>query len=164
MSPFKPAQTAGSSAFWLGKTFEGLRLKVERDMLTHGRLDTIGYGHTRGTGTWPGDEITPAAALSVLYWDLVEVSRQIRTVLHVPVTQGQFDALADFTFNLGLGHLEGSTLLRRMNAGDFLAASREFGKFIYSAGVVRPGLVRRRAAETVVFCSMGFPGGMVRSV
>ena len=67
----------------------------------------------------------------------------------------QYSALVSFTFNLGCGNLQSSTLLRLLNAGDTAGAANEFPKWVYGGGVVLPGLVRRREAERQLFCSSG---------
>lgn len=68
------------------------------------------------------------------------------------VTQGEFDAAVDFTFNVGCGNFRKSTLLKKWNAGDITGAANEFGKWIYdSQKHPLKGLVRRRAQEKVMF-------------
>jgi lysozyme len=68
-------------------------------------------------------------------------------------SQGQFDALAAFSFNCGLGALQASTLRRLYNAGDIAGAADEFSKWNKSGGRVLPGLTRRRLAEQALFLS-----------
>ena len=70
------------------------------------------------------------------------------------VTQGEFDALVDFAYNLGLGALEGSTLLRLLNSGDYAGASGEFEKWDHAGGQVLAGLLRRRVAEQAEFVTV----------
>ncbi len=67
------------------------------------------------------------------------------------LTQGQFDAMADFTYNAGRESFLRSTLLARVNARDFAGAAKEFGFWVHAGGTVQPGLVRRRAAEAAMF-------------
>jgi GH24 family phage-related lysozyme (muramidase) len=69
----------------------------------------------------------------------------------VPLGQDEFDALVDFVFNLGSSAFAGSTLLRKLNAGDFVAASAEFVKWGHAGGQLVPGLLRRRHAEQQLF-------------
>ncbi|MCK8356941.1 lysozyme, partial [Erwinia amylovora] len=69
----------------------------------------------------------------------------------VPLSQSQFDALVSFSYNVGSGALEGSTLLRLLNAGDYDGAHGQFSKWTKAAGVELAGLVRRRAREAEVF-------------
>jgi lysozyme len=68
-----------------------------------------------------------------------------------PLSDGQFAALASFAFNLGGGNLAKSTLLKKLNAGDYAGAAEEFGRWVKSGGQTLPGLVARRAAETALF-------------
>ncbi len=68
-----------------------------------------------------------------------------------PTTQQQFDALVSFAYNLGIGALQRSTLLRYHNRGDYKRASKEFGKWTHSNGKVLKGLVRRRKAEKKLY-------------
>jgi lysozyme len=65
--------------------------------------------------------------------------------------QNQFDALLSFAYNLGLGNLQRSTLLKQVNAGDLAGAVREFAKWTKAKGVELPGLVRRRTAQRALF-------------
>ena len=68
-------------------------------------------------------------------------------------TQGQFDALVSFTFNLGAGSLKDSTLRRKHNEGDYEGAANEFKRWVNAGGVKLTGLVRRRAAEAELYRS-----------
>ena len=67
------------------------------------------------------------------------------------LTQHQFDALVDFTFNVGCGNFRGSTLLKKLNRGDVTGAADEFPKWKYAGGKVLLGLIRRRAIEREIF-------------
>jgi lysozyme len=69
----------------------------------------------------------------------------------VSLNQGQYDALVDFTYNLGPAALQGSTLLRKLNAGDYAGAAAEFPKWCHAGRAVLPGLVTRRARERAMF-------------
>jgi GH24 family phage-related lysozyme (muramidase) len=71
----------------------------------------------------------------------------------VALTQGEFDALVDFTFNLGSGNLQSSTLLKLVNEGQFETAAKEFEKWDLAGGKVVAGLLRRRKAEEQEFQS-----------
>ncbi|MCY1305462.1 Lysozyme RrrD [compost metagenome] len=73
--------------------------------------------------------------------------------MRVPLSQGQFDALASFVFNLGSGNLQCSTLLRKLNAKDYAGAADEFPRWNKAGGKVLAGLTRRRAAERALFLS-----------
>jgi lysozyme len=68
-----------------------------------------------------------------------------------PTTQPQFDAMVSFAYNVGIGNLQSSTLLRKHKAGDHEGAAAEFAKWNKAAGRVLPGLVKRRAAEAALY-------------
>ena len=110
---------------------------------------TVGYGHTGGVQK--GDTLTPDQADETLRQDAATAEQAVSRLVKVPLTQGQFDALVSFTFNLGAGALEGSTLLRLLNAGDYEGASSQFGRWIHAGSAVLPGLVARREKERELF-------------
>lgn len=128
------------------KEFEGCRLYAYRD--SGGKL-TIGCGHTKGVKA--GMAITMAQAEEYLRQDLEPCEKHISS-LGLKLTQGQFDALSDFCFNLGAGSLAGSTLLKyiRGNSTDLLIM-REFMKWTHCKGKVLNGLVKRRKWEAETF-------------
>jgi len=68
-------------------------------------------------------------------------------------TQHQFDAMVSFAYNVGVGNLQSSTLLRKHKAGDYAGAAAEFAKWNKAAGKVMAGLTRRRAAEAALYAS-----------
>ncbi|PZR17268.1 MAG: hypothetical protein DI536_02780 [Archangium gephyra] len=148
-SSFKGADKLGQAGLNLIKEFEGLRLKAYRDPV--GVL-TIGYGHT-GSDVKPGMVITQQRAEQLLKNDTGWAQKAVRDTVKVPLTQGQFDALTSFTFNLGAGALRSSTLVKKLNAGDYAGAQKEFGRWVHAGGQVLAGLVRRRAAEARMFGS-----------
>ena len=137
------------------KSHEGLRTTAYRDPV--GVL-TIGYGHT-GPDVKPGQKITEAQAEALLRKDVAWAENAVRKNVKVPLTQGQFDALTSFTFNCGAGALQKSTLLKKLNAGDYAGAQAEFGKWVHGGGKVLPGLVRRRNEEAQMFGNRGPQGG-----
>jgi lysozyme len=131
------------------KSAEGLRLKAYPDPGTGGLPWTIGYGSTLGvTRTMI---ITEAQAELMLAADLVRFERAVERLVQVPLTQGQFDALVSFTYNVGEGNFTKSTLLRKLNAGDSEGAAEQFSRWVNAGGKVLPGLVKRRAAERALF-------------
>jgi lysozyme len=130
----------------LTESFEGVRLTAYQDSV--GRW-TIGYGHT--AGVQPGDVCTQEQADEWLQEDMAWAERVVNALVTIPLSQGEFDALVDFTFNLGSGSLQHSTLLSLVNAGDFEAAALEFEKWDHAGGVVVAGLLRRRQAEEAEF-------------
>lgn len=135
------------------KAHEGLRLQAYPDPASGGEPWTIGWGHTGGVK--PGDFITLEQAEQFLAEDIETAQRGIRNLVKVPLTEGQLWALTSFVFNLGVGALAKSTLLRKLNARDYAGAANEFGRWINAAGKPMPGLVRRRAEERAMFLSGG---------
>jgi lysozyme len=129
------------------KRFEGFRAKP---YLCPAGVATIGYGHTEGVSLYD-PPLTREAAAALLEKDLAVFAVGVARLLAVPVTQNQFDALVSFAYNVGLGNLQRSTLLRRVNAGDLAGAAHEFAKWTKAKGVELPGLVKRRAAERALF-------------
>ena len=106
---------------------------------------TIGVGHTRGVKQ--GQKITEAQAISLLKGDLLPCENYVNN-LGVCKTQGQFDALVDFAFNLGTAALGRSTLLKYIRQGKAEQYIRgEFAKWVKSGGKTLAGLVKRRAWE-----------------
>ena len=131
------------------REFEGLRLKAYPDPASGGDPWTIGYGHTLDVE--PGDTCTLEEAEQWLLDDAADAEVAILKHVKVPLSQGQLDALISFVFNLGAGNFAKSTLLRKLNAGDYVGAWQEFGRWNKAAGKVMPGLSRRRAAEAKLF-------------
>jgi len=130
----------------LVKASEGLRLQTYRDPA--GVL-TIGWGHTAGVRGI--QTITEADAEQMLDEDLDDAATAVNRLVTVPLTQGQFDALCDFTLNMGSGRLASSTLLRLLNQGDYGAAGAQLKHWIMAGGVALPGLITRRAAELALW-------------
>jgi lysozyme len=94
--------------------------------------------------------------MGLLRADLAQAARAVAAAVPVPLTAGQRDALVSFAFNLGAGSLAGSTLRRKLLAGDEIGAALEFVRWIHAAGPDgrrRPlkGLLRRRLAEASLF-------------
>ena len=108
-----------------------------------------GYGTTAGVKQ--GQTITKERADELLREDVARFEAQVLRLVKVPLTQGQFDALTSFVYNLGAGNLGNSTLLRLLNAGDYKGAAAQFDRWNKAGGKVLAGLVRRRAAERALF-------------
>ncbi len=130
------------------KGFEGLRLK---SYLCPANVWTIGYGST-GLHVREGMVISERDAEDLLRTDLRRFEQGVAK-LAPHCSPGQFDALVSFAFNLGLGALARSTLLRKHKAGDHPGAAAEFRKWVMAGGVKLNGLVRRRAAERNLYLS-----------
>ena len=134
------------------KGFEGLCLAAYQDI---GGVWTIGYGHTSAAGGMRVDKgltITHEQAEQLLKDDLARMTYPvIKRWVNVPLTQGQFDALASFTYNLGEGQVSKSTLLKLLNAQDYQGAANEFERWVYAGNTKVNGLIRRRQNERELF-------------
>lgn len=139
----------GSAGLALTKQFEGLRLSSYQDS---GGVWTIGYGHTGNVRQ--GMVISQSEADRLLVRDTLTAVKCVSRTVTVPLSQNQFDALVDFTFNLGCGRLLGSTLLKLVNEGKFDEAVLEFPKWTYVGSRVVAGLVTRRKAEAELFSAV----------
>ena len=128
------------------KQSEGCKLAAYQDSVG---VWTIGYGHTRGIRG--ADTCTPEDAVQWLKDDLQAVYEAIESMVTVDLSQGQFDALCSFVFNLGAGSLRNSTLLKLLNAGNYDAAQQQFSRWSHAGGVTLAGLVKRRAGEAEMF-------------
>lgn len=135
----------------------------------HGAADapgvyTIGYGHkiVPGDPYWPMGQtqaISGAEAEQLFEADVGVAADGVRSMVNVPLTQGQFDALVSFAFNTGLGNLRSSTLLAKLNAGDYQGAAAEFSRWVYANGQIVAGLVTRRLAEAATFTGINSATG-----
>jgi lysozyme len=126
---------------------------------------TIGWGHAityqgrflKGAADkaqvqslYPGG-ITLAQAEALLHTDLMNAGRDVSSVVLVSLNDNEFGALTSFTFNLGIGNLRSSTLLKMLNANNRAGAADQFGRWVMADGKPLPGLVKRRAAERDLF-------------
>ncbi|WP_434634000.1 lysozyme [Chromobacterium sp. CV08] len=127
--------------------FEGLRLAAYQDVVG---VWTIGYGHT-GADVHAGLTIDRQQADQLLRDDLARFEQGVSGLVAVAVNQNQFDALVSFSYNLGLGNLRNSTLLRLLNAGDYRGAAGQFPLWDKAGGQALPGLLKRRQAEQALF-------------
>lgn len=135
------------------KRFEGLRLEAYQDSVG---VWTIGYGWTQpvdGKKVGPGMQIDQATADRLLKCGVVQYEQGVNQLVKVKITQGQFDALVSFAYNLGLRSLSTSTLLQKLNDGDKQGAADQFGRWVNAGGKRLDGLVARRAAEREMFLS-----------
>ena len=132
------------------KRFEGFSSTV---YICPAGYPTIGYGHlvlneekeqlATGIDQEQGEEL--------LRLDAQVAERAVLRLITVPLTDGQFDALVSFTFNLGSGALQRSTLRRKLNRREYASAAGEFGRWVWAGGHRLKGLVRRRRVERAVF-------------
>ncbi|MGZ3184404.1 MAG: lysozyme [Telluria sp.] len=122
-------------------------------------VPTIGWGHTKGVKL--GETCSVQQADIWLSQDLEDAAASVASLVKVPLTQGQFDALCDFVFNLGTDRLRKSTLLQLLNGGRVFAAADQFRLWVHAKvkgqDVVLPGLVTRRAAEAAMFLDRKAP-------
>jgi lysozyme len=119
--------------------------------LDSGGVWTIGYGHTGDVHQ--GMTCTMEQAKEWLRQDLQRFEQAVGLLVHVPLTQTQFDALVIFSFNVGTGArgLGGSTLLKFLNADDTTSAAEQFQKWDEVRGIENAGLERRRQLEKALF-------------
>lgn len=135
------------------KEFEGCKLTAYQDSVG---VWTIGYGWTQPVDGKPiraGITIKQETAERLLKTGMVSYESDVSRLVKVGLTQGQFDALVSFTYNLGARSLSTSTLLRKLNAGDYAGAADEFLRWNKAGGKVLNGLTRRREAERALFLS-----------
>ncbi len=141
------------------KKWEGLFLNAYIDPVG---IPTIGYGTIRypnGQTVRLGERISERDAEGYLRYECSKIAQEISKLIKVPVNQNQFDALVSFSYNVGTGAFQGSTLLRKLNQGDYQGAANEFSRWVN--GVVNgvkqplPGLVSRRADEQRLFLKRG---------
>src|SRR5258708_3342556 len=137
----------------------------------HGAADapgvyTIGYGHRIQAGEpyWPSgsiESISNDEAEQLFEADVNNAADAVRRNVTVPLSQGQFDSLTSFFFNLGehkimtVNNGQPATLIQKLNAGDYGGAAAEFQKWVYSNGQIQGGLVTRRVAEAATFSGVG---------
>jgi lysozyme len=139
------------------KRLEALRFEAYLDAV---KVPTIGYGSTRYLNASPvnmGDKITEMQAEDMLRHDLAHRVMNLNAWLKTELTQCQFDALCSFVYNVGLANFKSSTMLKKINAGDFDGAAMEFCRWVYGTvngkKEILPGLITRRAKELALFLS-----------
>ena len=138
---------ASQQAMQLIKNFEGLRTKA---YICCAGYRTIGYGHVLAIND-NRDNVDINEAEELLLEDISKAEKAVLRNISVELTQGQFDALVSFTFNLGGSALQRSGLRQKINRLEHEAVPREFRRWVYAAGMAMPGLVRRRNAEVEVY-------------
>jgi len=108
-------------------------------------VQTIGFGTTRGVQK--GDRIDPVRALQRLNADAAIFERQLALCIHVPLYQHEWDAYVSWAYNVGAAAACKSTLIKKLNRGDYVGACNELPRWNRAGGRVLPGLVKRRQAE-----------------
>lgn len=154
MSDQTESRSVSSNGVRFIAEWEGFRSTLYNDALGH---CTIGYGHLVHRGRCNGSEpvhfkrgITREQGLTLLQQDIRSHASIIDAKVKVSLRQHQYDALASFVYNVGTGGFAGSTLLRKLNGGDYAAVPSELMRWT-NGGL--PGLVRRRRAEGELFKS-----------
>ena len=128
------------------KIFEGCKLESYR---CAANVVTIGYGHIKTAKE--GMVITQEEAEDLLMQDIKTYEKGVIDLVQVDLKQCEFDALVSFSFNLGLGSLKSSTLLKRINAKDWADVPHQIKRWNKANGEVLEGLVRRREAEATLW-------------
>ncbi|MFW1858743.1 lysozyme [Acinetobacter defluvii] len=149
LTPNKIPQTTSKVGINLICSFEGLELKAYDDGVG---VWTIGYGTTviNGVKVKKGDTCTEAQAKSYIASDLKEFEAAVNKFT-VPLNQNQFDALVSLAYNIGTGAFADSTLLKKLNAGDYKGAAAQFDVWNKAGGKRMQGLVNRRTVERKLF-------------
>ena len=136
------------------KQFEGFSSKP---YLCPAGVPTIGYGATYYLDgrkvTMQDPPITQSQATALLQMMVRNYEAAVNRYVQVKINQNQFDALVSFAYNLGNAALQKSTLLKKLNAGDYQCAANEFLKWNRAGGRELAGLTRRRKAERALFLS-----------
>ena len=134
------------------KSFEGLAL---RPYVCAGGVNSVGYGctvsRTGGPFNLDMEPISEAEAETLLIRDLESSEGWVRRLIKTRLSANSFSTLTSFTFNVGAGALQRSTLRMKLNRGEFQKAADEFPKWRMAGGRILAGLVRRRAAERALF-------------
>ena len=150
----KPTKLSMEGAKFIAK-FEGFRGKMYNDAAGH---CTIGFGHLVHLGPTTGREapefckgITRERGLALLQQDAGKACSAIKSNVKVPLNQHQFDALTSFVFNVGGEAFRQSTLLKKLNAGEYAAVPSELNRWNKAGGRPLEGLTRRRKAEGALF-------------
>lgn len=134
------------------KHYEGLRLTPYR---CPAGLWTVGYGHLIGNGSVLPDSwnrtFSVAEANALLVTDVIRFERGVTRYCPIKLSQGQFDALVSFSFNLGLGTLQRSSLRQKINRGDIEGAKEVLLKYNKAGGIISRGLTLRRVSESKLF-------------
>lgn len=132
------------------KRFEGFEPEIYLDAAG---LPTIGYGHLirKGEHKMFENGISQAAGEALLIKDVLLAEQAVCRLISVPLTNGQFDALVSFTFNLGSGALQRSTLRRKVNREEHEDVPAEFMRWVWAGGKKLKGLIRRREAEIALY-------------
>ena len=133
--------------------FEGKRLTAYDDGVG---IWTIGFGtikYPNGVRVKKGDTCTLEQAKEYMRYDLIEFEHTVNDSVKVLLTQNQFDALVSLAYNIGSNAFKSSTLVKKLNAGDYKGAADQFNVWVNAGGKRMQGLVNRREKEKVLFLS-----------
>lgn len=134
------------------KKWEGFRSKAYLDPVG---IPTIGYGtikYPNGKRVQLGEEITePEAAVFLRMHIEDHAVPYVKRYVKVPLNENQYSAILSFIYNLGAGAFRKSTLLKKLNAGDYNGAAAEFDRWVYAGGKKLQGLINRRNDEQALF-------------
>ena len=145
-STYRTNMNIGTKGLDLIRFFEGLELNAYQ---CAAGVWTIGYGHTKDVQQ--GMTISEARANEMLAEELNEYESSINGLVTVELNQDQFDAMVSWVYNLGVGNLKASTLLKVLNAGDYDGVPAQMMRWNKAGGKVLEGLTRRRQAEADMF-------------
>ena len=133
--------------------FEGKRLAAYDDGVG---VWTIGFGtikYPNGVRVKKGDTCTLEQAKDYMRHDLIEFEHTVNSSVKVPLNQNQFDALVSLAYNIGSNAFKSSTLVKKLNTGDYQGAADQFNVWINAGGKRMQGLVNRRDREKLLFLS-----------
>ena len=133
--------------------FEGKRLVAYDDGVG---IWTIGFGtikYPNGVRVKKGDTCTLDQAKEYMRHDLIEFEHTVNSSVKVPLNQNQFDALVSLAYNIGSNAFKSSTLVKKLNAGDYHGAADQFNVWVNGGGKRMQGLVNRRDREKLLFLS-----------
>ena len=132
------------------KRFEGFSSTV---YICPAGYPTIGYGHlVRDHETF--EEISQEEAEALLRIDVESAERAVLRLIKVPLTDGQFDALVSFTYNLGSGALQCSTLRRKVNRQAHSEVPAQLVRWVWAGGRKLNGLIKRRECESLIYADI----------
>lgn len=141
----------GTRGIALIQSYESCELEAYPD--STGTI-TIGWGHTAGVSE--GDSCNQAQADAWFLEDVAEAENAVNAVVTVPISQSMFDGLVSWCYNLGAGNLNSSTMLTKLNVGDYVHAAHEMTRWFETPGS-ELGLLRRRLAEASLFLEDPLP-------
>ena len=133
--------------------FEGKRLVAYDDGVG---VWTIGFGtikYPSGNRVKKGDTCTLDQAKEYMRHDLIEFEHTVNSSVKVPLNQNQFDALVSLAYNIGSNAFKSSTLVKKLNSGDYQGAADQFNVWVNAGGKRMQGLVNRRDKEKLLFLS-----------